>query len=286
MKLLRIGEAGEERPAALVAPGTIVRLDDVMNDLDGEFLASGGVERIRAIVASRQASGDVHPLGSTRIGAPIVRPHQIICVGLNYRDHAAESGLAVPDEPILFTKSPNSICGPDDDIVMPRGGEKLDWEIELGVVIGRRAHNLDSPAEAAAVIAGWTLVHDVSERAFQLERGGQWLKGKSSPTFNPVGPWLVTADEVSDVNSLRMVLDVDGIRRQDGTTADMIFDPFTIVWYISQFMALEPGDLINTGTPAGVGMGFRPPVWLTPGSVVDLEIEGLGHQRQTVVGSR
>ncbi|MEU2257736.1 fumarylacetoacetate hydrolase family protein [Nocardia xishanensis] len=207
-------------------------------------------------------------------------------MGLNYRDHAAETGQAVPEEPILFTKSPNTLIGPNDDVRIPRGATKVDWEVELGIVIGKRASYLDSPEQAKEHIAGWILVNDVSERAFQMERGGQWLKGKSAETFNPAGPWVATQDEIPNVLDLAMRLDVNGVRRQDGSTSTMIFDPFTIVRYISQFMVLEPGDLINTGTPPGVGMGFSPPIWLQQGDVMDVCIDGLGRQRQRVVGPR
>jgi 2-keto-4-pentenoate hydratase/2-oxohepta-3-ene-1,7-dioic acid hydratase in catechol pathway len=205
---------------------------------------------------------------------------------LNYRDHAAETGQAVPDEPILFTKSPNTLIGPNDDVRIPRGSAKTDWEVELGIVIGRRTSYLDSVEEAREAIAGFLVVNDVSERAFQVERGGQWSKGKSAETFNPAGPWLVTLDEIDDVGALDMWLDVNGTRRQTGNTKTMIFDPFFIVHYLSQFLVLEPGDLINTGTPPGVGMGFVPPIWLQPGDVMELGIEGLGFQRQNVLGPR
>jgi 2-keto-4-pentenoate hydratase/2-oxohepta-3-ene-1,7-dioic acid hydratase in catechol pathway len=225
-------------------------------------------------------------IAGNRIGAPFARPHQILCIGLNYRDHAAETGQLVPDEPILFTKSPNTLIGPDDDVRIPRGSMKTDWEVELGIVIGRRASYLESAADARDAIAGFCVVNDVSERSFQLERNGQWSKGKSAETFNPAGPWLVTPDEVTDVTSLDMWLDVNGIRRQTGTTSQMIFDPYFLVEYLSQFLVLEPGDLINTGTPPGVGMGLSPQVWLRPGDVIELGIQGLGAQRQTVVAPR
>jgi 2,4-didehydro-3-deoxy-L-rhamnonate hydrolase len=286
MKLARIGAAGAEKPAAFLTDDTYVDLADVVTDFDEAFFAGGGIERIRPLVAERADAGATRLLLGQRIGAPIARPHQIICVGLNYSDHAAETGQAVPDEPILFTKSPNTLIGPNDDVRIPRGSTKPDWEVELGIVIGKRASYLDSPEHAREHIAGWVVVNDVSERAFQLERGGQWLKGKSAETFNPVGPWLVTPDEVPDVMDLGMRLDVNGVRRQDGSTSTMIFDPFFIVHYISQFLVLEPGDLINTGTPPGVGMGFRPPIWLQPGDVMELEIDGLGPQRQTVLAPR
>jgi 2-keto-4-pentenoate hydratase/2-oxohepta-3-ene-1,7-dioic acid hydratase in catechol pathway len=205
---------------------------------------------------------------------------------LNYSDHAAETGQAVPDEPILFNKSPNTLVGPNDEVRIPRGSTKPDWEVELGIVIGRRTSYLNTVDEARDCIAGFLVVNDVSERAFQIERGGQWVKGKSAETFNPAGPWLVTPDEVEDVNNLDMWLDVNGVRRQTGNTKTMIFDPHFIVHYISQFLVLEPGDLINTGTPPGVGMGFDPQIWLGPGDVMELGITGLGAQRQRVLPPR
>ena len=286
MKLLRIGPAGSEKPAALASDDSYIDLSDVVDDFDERFFGSGGLERVRPIVADRLASGAVAPLAGLRVGAPISRPHQILCIGLNYSDHAAETGQAVPSEPILFTKSPNTLIGPDDDVRIPRGSTKPDWEVELGIVIGARTSYLDSVEDARGVIAGFVAVNDVSERAFQLERGGQWSKGKSAETFNPAGPWLVTPDEIDDVLSLDMWLDVNGVRRQTGSTSTMIFDPYFIVHYLSQFLVLEPGDLINTGTPPGVGMGFQPPIWLQPGDVMELGIEGLGRQRQNVLPPR
>jgi 2,4-diketo-3-deoxy-L-fuconate hydrolase len=286
MRLLRIGPSGHERPAALASEDTVVDLSDVVRDFDEEFFGSDGIDRIRPIVEERAAAGRVEPIGERRIGAPIARPHQILCIGLNYSDHAAETGQAVPEEPILFTKSPNTLVGPYDDVRIPRGATKPDWEVELGLVIGKRTSYLDSPDDARDAIAGWLVVNDVSERAFQMERGGQWAKGKSAETFNPAGPWLVTPDEIDDVLDLGMWLDVSGVRRQTGSTATMIFDPYTIVHYLSQFLVLEPGDLIDTGTPPGVGMGFRPPIWLQPGDVMELGIDGLGAQRQRVVAPR
>ena len=286
MKLMRIGAAGSEHPAALVGESTYVDLSDVVDDFDEAFFGSDGIERIRDVVAQRAAAGDVHELGGQRVGAPFARPHQILCIGLNYSDHAAETGQAVPDEPILFTKSPNTLIGPDDDVRIPRGATKPDWEVELGIVIGRRTAYLDSVEEARDAIAGYCVVNDVSERAFQMERGGQWSKGKSCETFNPAGPWLVTPDEIDDVLALDMWLDVSGVRRQTGSTSTMIFDPYYLVHYLSQFLVLEPGDLINTGTPPGVGLGFKPPVWLQPGDVMELGITGLGTQRQHVIAPR
>ncbi|MGA0566371.1 fumarylacetoacetate hydrolase family protein [Rathayibacter sp. KR2-224] len=286
MKLLRIGDIGAERPAVLVDADTVVDVSDVVADFDEAFFGGDGIESLRPLVAERVKQRQLTAIGTTRVGAPIARPHQVICVGLNFSDHAAETGQTVPDEPILFTKSPNTLVGPNDDVRMPRGATKLDWEVELGVVIGRRTSYLDSVDDARDHIAGWTLVNDISERSFQLERNGQWLKGKSAETFNPAGPWLVTPDEVPDVRQLSMWLDVNGVRRQNGSTTTMVFDPYFIVHYVSQFLVLEPGDLINTGTPPGVGMGFTPPIWLNVGDAMELGIDGLGIQRQLVIGPR
>ena len=286
MYLMRIGPPGAEKPVARVNDESYVDLSDLVDDFDERFLGDGGLERIRPIVAERAASGQTSRFAGERVGAPIARPHQIICVGLNFSDHAAETGQDVPLEPILFTKSPNTLVGPYDDVRIPRGSTKPDWEVELGIVIGKRTSYLSSIEEAGDHIAGWVVVNDVSERAFQMERGGQWLKGKSCETFSPTGPWLVTTDEVPDVLALDMWLEVNGVRRQDGSTKTMIFDPYFIVHYISQFLVLEPGDLIPTGTPPGVGMGHDPQIWLQPDDVIELGISGLGSQRQTVVGPR
>jgi 2-keto-4-pentenoate hydratase/2-oxohepta-3-ene-1,7-dioic acid hydratase in catechol pathway len=280
---MRVGPAGSERPVALVDDGLVVDVSDLVEDLDETFFAADRWAELAEVVSARRSAGKVRALAAERVGAPIARPHQIVCVGLNYADHAAESGMPVPDEPILFSKSPNTLVGPDDDVVMPRGATRLDWEVELGVVVGRRSSYLASREDAAAAIAGYVVVNDVSERSFQLDRGGQWFKGKSAPTFNPAGPWLVTPDEVPDVLALSMILDVNGERCQDGSTATMIFDPFEVVRYISQFLVLEPGDLVNTGTPPGVGMGMSPPRYLAVGDVMELAIDGLGQQRQRVV---
>ena len=282
MKLIRIGTPGRERPAALVEDRLYVDLSDIVDDFDEGFFGSGMLNDLSLTVQERVEAGNTFPLDGERIGSPISRPHQIICVGLNYADHAEETAQEVPSEPILFTKSPNTMVGPRDDILIPPGASKLDWEVELGIVIGKRAQYLTSIAEAKEHVAGWVLVNDVSEREFQLERGGQWLKGKSAESFNPTGPFLATVDEIGDVSSLDMWLEVNGVRRQTGNTAAMIFDPFFLVHYISQFLVLEPGDLINTGTPPGVGMGLTPPVWLNAGDEIALGIDGLGEQRQTV----
>ena len=286
MYLMRIGQPGSEKPIVRLDDETYVDVSDLATDFDEAFFGSGGIERIKPVVQQRAAAGQVARFAGERIGAPFARPHQILCIGLNYSDHAAETGQTVPEEPILFTKSPNTLIGPNDDVRIPRGSTKTDWEVELGIVIGKRASYLDSPEEAREAIAGFVVVNDVSERAFQMERSGQWSKGKSAETFNPAGPWLVTPDEIADVNSLGMWLDVSGVRRQTGSTATMVFDAFFIVQYLSQFLVLEPGDLINTGTPPGVGIGFKPPVFLQPGDDMELGIDGLGSQRQNVLAPR
>ncbi len=285
MYLMRLGRPGREKPVVRIDDQTYVDVSDVVADFDEAFFAAG-TDQLAAVVAARTAAGQVERFAGERIGAPFARPHQILCIGLNYSDHAAETGQAVPAEPILFTKSPNTLIGPDDDVRIPRGSTKPDWEVELGIVIGRRTSYLDDVEQARAAIAGYVVVNDVSERAFQMERGGQWSKGKSAETFNPAGPWLVTPDEIADVLDLEMKLSVNGQVRQHGSTTTMIFDPYFIVHHLSQFMVLEPGDLINTGTPPGVGMGLKPPVWLQPGDVMELSIAGLGTQRQNVVAPR
>lgn len=286
MYLMRIGDAGAEKPIVRIDDASYIDVSDVVPDYNEAFFAGDGIAALRPIVSQRVDAGQVQAFAGERIGAPFARPHQILCIGLNYRDHAAETGQEVPTEPILFTKSPNTLIGPNDHVRIPRNSTKPDWEVELGVVVGQRCSYLDSLDQARAAIAGYCVVNDVSERAFQIERAGQWCKGKSAETFNPAGPWLVTPDELEDVGNLDMWLDVSGVRRQTGSTATMIFDPAFIVHYLSQFLVLEPGDLINTGTPPGVGMGHRPPVWLQPGDVIELGIQGLGSQRQVVLAPR
>jgi 2-keto-4-pentenoate hydratase/2-oxohepta-3-ene-1,7-dioic acid hydratase in catechol pathway len=249
-------------------------------EIDGAFLASGGVARVREALA-RDALPVIDAEG-LRIGAPIARPGKIVCIGLNYSDHAAESGADVPAEPVVFMKASNTLVGPYDEVLVPRDSVKTDWEVELAVVIGKRARYLESREEALAVVAGYAVANDVSEREFQLERGGQWDKGKSCETFNPMGPWLVTADEVGDPQALPLRLWVNGELRQNGDTKNMIFDVAEVVRYLSRFMVLEPGDVINTGTPAGVAMGMPGQPYLRAGDVVELEIGGLGRQRQSV----
>jgi 2,4-diketo-3-deoxy-L-fuconate hydrolase len=288
MFLMRIGAPGAEKPVVRIDEDSYVDVSDLVADFDEAFFGGhpGGLRALRGVVDGRVAKGEVRRFAGERVGAPIARPHQILCIGLNFSDHAAETGQRIPDEPILFTKSPNTLQGPNDDVRTPRGSTKLDWEVELGIVIGARTSYLDDKADAAAQIAGYCVVNDVSERSFQVERGGQWTKGKSAETFNPAGPWLVTPDEIDDVLDLGMWLDVNGVRRQTGSTATMIFDPLFVVHYLSQFLVLEPGDLINTGTPPGVGLGMTPPVWLRPGDVMTLGIDRLGAQRQRVIGPR
>ncbi|PCN46924.1 2-hydroxyhepta-2,4-diene-1,7-dioate isomerase [Curtobacterium sp. 'Ferrero'] len=283
MLFARLGPAGDEMPVAIDPEGTVYDLRPLTSDITGAFLAAdpGPV----ALVEHARAAGDLPTIpaddaGKMRRGAPVARPGKVVCIGLNYRDHAAETGAAIPTEPVVFMKDPSTVIGPDDQVLVPRGSTKTDWEVELALVIGTTARYCASEADAAACIAGYTIAHDVSEREFQLERGGQWDKGKSCETFNPLGPWLVTADAV-DPADLRMHLSVNGETRQDGTTADMVFRPAEIVRYLSQFMVLHPGDVVNTGTPAGVALGTGAP-YLAPGDVVELRIDGLGTQRQTV----
>lgn len=283
MRFARIGQPGYETPAVILTDDSYIDISEITADIDGDFLARFDRAAVAAYVENQQALGRTESLGDQRMGSPIARPHQVLCIGLNYADHAAESGMAIPEEPIVFNKAPNTVVGPFDDVVIPRGSNKTDWEVELGIIIGIRARYLASPEDAWAHIAGFTLVNDVSEREFQLERGGQWVKGKSCETFNPCGPWLVTPDEIDDVHDLGMWLDVNGQRRQTGSTRTMIFTVPHIVWYLSQFMVLEPGDLINTGTPPGVGLGMTPPAFLTVGDVMVLGIDRLGAQHQRVV---
>jgi 2,4-didehydro-3-deoxy-L-rhamnonate hydrolase len=282
MRLMRIGEAGRERPVVRVDDDHHVDVSDQFADFNEEFFGSGGIERVRALATERAAAGQVSAFGGERVGAPIARPHQIVCVGLNYADHARETGQPILAEPILFNKAPNTLIGPNDDVRLPRGSVKTDWEVELGVVIGRPAKYV-SEADALNYVAGYCVVNDVSERHFQAHRSGQWTKGKSHDTFGPIGPWLVTKDEVPDPNNLKMWLEVDGRRFQDGSTATMVYKVPFLVSYLSQFMSLQPGDIISTGTPPGVGMGQKPPVYLKPGQTMRLAIEGLGEQRQRTV---
>lgn len=282
MKLIRFGEFRKERPGILTEAGERIDLSAYFSDWNHEFLGGEGLSHLQELVSRRSAELP-RVAENVRWGAPIARPGKVICIGLNYSDHARETGAAVPAEPIVFMKASNTVVGPFDDLQIPRASEKTDWEVELGVVIGREARYLEGVEDARDHIAGYVLSHDVSERGFQLERGGQWTKGKSCDTFNPLGPFVVTADDLPYPRNLAMQLSVNGERRQAGNTSTMIFDVYTLVHYLSQFMTLEPGDLISTGTPPGVGMGMKPPRYLKPGDVVELEIEGLGRQRQRCV---
>jgi 2-keto-4-pentenoate hydratase/2-oxohepta-3-ene-1,7-dioic acid hydratase in catechol pathway len=279
VKLVRVGPPHGERPAVLADDGRLLDLSGLTADLDGAFLGSDGMDRARAaVIAGRLPELDPADL---RIGAPVARPGKVVCIGLNYRDHAAETGAAIPPRPVVFMKDPGTVVGPYDPVLIPRNSVKTDWEVELAVVIGTRARYLGEPADAAGVIAGYAISNDVSEREFQLEFSGQWDLGKSCETFNPLGPWLVTPDEVGDPQDLGMTLWVNGVHRQDGHTQNMIFEVAHLVWYLSQYMVLEPGDVINTGTPAGVALGLPGTPYLRPGDTVELAIDGLGHQRQT-----
>jgi 2,4-didehydro-3-deoxy-L-rhamnonate hydrolase len=278
MKLMRVGGPGHERPALLDESGAIRDLSAHVHDIAGDTLSAAGLARLREIPVD--ALPEVDP--ATRIGAPVSGVGKFICVGLNYSDHAAESGMAVPDQPVLFMKATSAITGPNDAVWIPRGSMKTDWEVELGVVIGERARHV-SRANALQHVAGYVLVNDLSERAFQLEHGGQWCKGKGCDTFGPIGPWLATRDEVPDPARLAMWLEVNGHRFQNGSTATMVFDVPFLVSYISSYMTLMPGDIISTGTPAGVGLGQKPPRYLKSGDVVELGIEGLGAQRQALI---
>ena len=282
MKLLRYGPAGQERPGMIDGQGRLRDLSAHVADITGPTLSAASLARLCAIDPATLPLVE----GTPRIGPCVGQVGKMVCVGLNYSDHAAESGMAVPTEPVLFFKATSAICGPDDDVEIPPGAEKVDWEVELGVVIGKTARYV-SKAEAMNYVAGYCIVNDVSERAYQLERGGQWDKGKGCDTFGPLGPWLVTRDEVPDAQALDMWLEVDGKRYQNGSTRTMIFDVPTLVSYISQFMSLQPGDVISTGTPPGVGLGQKPnPVYLRTGQVMHLYIAGLGEQRQRTVPAR
>jgi 2-keto-4-pentenoate hydratase/2-oxohepta-3-ene-1,7-dioic acid hydratase in catechol pathway len=281
MKLVRVGERGAERPAVLDDDEVARDLSGVVDDFGPGFFAGGGLARVAAAVA-----GGGLPAVSGRIGAPVARPGKVVCIGLNYSDHAAETGQAEPPRPVVFMKDPATVVGPFDDVLIPRGSAKTDWEVELGVVIGSAARYLRSPADGLAAVAGYAISHDVSERAFQLELSPQWDLGKSCETFNPLGPWLVTADEVPDPQQLGLRLSVNGRKRQDGSTSNMIFAVGYLVWYLSQYMVLEPGDLVNTGTPAGVALGLPDHPYLRDGDLVQLEIDGLGRAEQRFVAAR
>ena len=282
MKLLRYGPRGAERPGLLDAAGRVRDLSAHVWDIGGDTLTPDGLDRLRALDPSSLPLVEGRPQDGLRLGACVGSVGKFICIGLNYADHAAETNAPIPQEPIVFAKWTSAIVGPDDDVEIPRGSVKTDWEVELGVVIGKPGRYIDE-ADAMDHVAGYCVINDVSEREFQLERGGQWDKGKGNDTFGPLGPWLVTADEVADPQDVRLWLEVDGRRYQDGSTRTMIFTVRQIVAYLSRFMSLQSGDVISTGTPPGVGLGQKPPVFLSPGQVMSLGIEGLGNQRQRVV---
>ncbi|MEV6901954.1 fumarylacetoacetate hydrolase family protein [Amycolatopsis sp. NPDC051372] len=283
MQLVRLGAAGEERPFVRAGDGTLYDLSGLTADVDGAFLAADGLARVAAALEAGELPAAGPETASPRVGPPLASPGKVLCIGMNYRRHAEETGAAVPTEPVLFMKAPDVIVGPDDDVLIPRRSTSTDWEVELGVVIGKQARYLDSVEEALQHVAGYVVSNDVSEREFQLHRGGQWDKGKNCETFNPLGPALVTADEVPDPQDLGLRTWVNGKKVQDSSTKDMVFTVAEIVHYLSQFMVLRPGDLINTGTPEGVALGQpEPKPYLREGDVVELEIDGLGRQRQTL----
>lgn len=277
MKLMRVGQPGQEKPAILDAEGKVRDLSAHVKDIGGEAISPEGLKKIAAIDV-----GTLPVLNEERIGACVAGTGKFICIGLNFSDHAAETGATVPPEPVIFMKATSAIVGPNDNVTIPRGSEKTDWEVELGVVIGKTAKYV-SEADALDYVAGYCVSHDVSERAFQTERAGQWTKGKSCDTFGPIGPWLVTKDEITDPQNLGMWLKVNGQTMQDGSSKTMVYGVAHVVSYLSQFMSLHPGDVISTGTPPGVGMGLKPPRYLKAGDVVELGIEGLGSQKQTFV---
>src|SRR5262245_17099666 len=285
MKLARFGEPGAERPGVLLADGTRVDTSAAAADYDEAFFETDGPTRLREWIDTHAASAPRVAAG-VRLGPPIRRPGKIVCIGLNFRDHAAETGMALPSEPLVFLKAPTALAGPNDPVVVPRGGTKLDWEVELAVVIGRTARYVDV-SEAMEYVAGYVLFNDYSERAFQLERGGQFVKGKSADSFAPLGPYLATRDEIADAHNLGMWLTVNGQVRQKSTTANMVFDLPALLNYVTGFMTLAAGDVLSTGTPAGVALGMKPePIYLKPGDEVALGIDGLGEQRQRVIGYR
>ncbi len=278
MKLLRYGAQNQEQPGILDGAGNIRSLTGIIDDIAGDALSPASLNRLAALDPQKLPLVD----RSVRLGPPVARTGKIMCIGLNYADHAAETGAKLPTEPVLFMKATSSVSGPNDDIHIPRGSTQTDWEVELGVVIGSPA-KYASEAEALDYVAGYCISHDVSEHKFQKDRGGQWTKGKSCDTFGPLGPWLVTKDEIPDPQNLTLWLEVDGERRQNGTTCNMIFGVKKLVSYLSEFFTLQPGDIISTGTPPGVGLGMSPPTFLRPGQTVRLSVEGLGEQQQRVV---
>lgn len=281
MKLIRFGALGKEKPGVQLQEGTRLDVSQFIQDYDEAFFGIGGIEKLKVWLEKNKDHCPKVP-DTVRLGAPMARPSKIICVGLNYAKHAEESGMEPPKEPVLFFKASSAIVGPYDDIRLPKGSTKTDWEVELAIVIGKKASYV-SESEALTHVAGYVLHNDVSERAFQIERSGQWVKGKSCDTFAPLGPYIATADEIKDPNNLRLWLKLNGKRVQDSSTSDFIFNIQQVISYISQFMTLLPGDIISTGTPSGVGLGFDPPTYLTPGDEVELGVEGLGVSKQKVV---
>jgi len=281
MKLIRFGQPGKERPGLLLDDGRKIDSSEITSDYDEDFFAAGGLEKLRQWSQKKaEDAPEINP--NERLGSPVARPSKLLCIGLNFRDHAAETNSPLPEEPVLFSKATSALSGPFDNIIIPRGSEQTDWEVEIAVIIGKRASYI-TEAEAPEHIAGYVLHNDVSERSFQKDRGGQWVKGKSADSFAPLGPFMATTDEIDDVNNLGMWLTVNGEKMQDGNTSNLIFNIPHIVSYLSQFMSLLPGDIISTGTPAGVGMGMNPPRYLKPGDVIELGIDGLGNSRQNVV---
>jgi len=281
MKLIRFGALGKEKPGVQLQEGTRLDVSRFIQDYDEAFFGTGGIEKLKVWLEKNKDHCPKVP-NTVRLGAPMARPSKIICVGLNYAKHAEESGMEPPKEPVLFFKACSAIVGPYDDIRLPKGSTKTDWEVELAIVVGKKASYV-SESEALTHVAGYVLHNDVSERAFQIERSGQWAKGKSCDTFAPLGPYIATADEIKDPNNLRLWLKLNGKRVQDSSTSDFIFNIQQVISYISQFMTLLPGDIISTGTPSGVGLGFDPPTYLTPGDEVELGVEGLGVSKQKVV---
>lgn len=281
MKLIRHGEVGKERSGVLLKDGTRIDVSAFGSDYDEAFFASGGLEKLEQWLGANTSSAPRVQTG-VRLGPPVCRPSKIVCIGLNYRDHAEETGARIPQEPVIFFKSTTALVGPNDPLVIPKGGTKVDWEVEFAVVIGKKAQYV-SKEQALGYVAGYALHNDYSERSFQLERAGQWVKGKSADTFAPLGPFLATPDEILNPGNLKMWLKVNGEIQQSSSTANMIFDVATLVSYVSEFMTLLPGDVISTGTPAGVGLGMKPPQYLKAGDVVELGIESLGESRQQVV---
>ncbi|MAC50393.1 MAG: ureidoglycolate lyase [Verrucomicrobiales bacterium] len=281
MKLIRFGKQGEEKPGILLSNDEKIDVSSFVSDYDENFFESGGLASLKDWLNENESSAPRLD-DSIRLGSPIARPSKIICIGLNFKDHAAESGFDAPDEPLIFGKATSAICGPYDNIIIPRGSEQTDWEVELGVVIGKKTSYVDQD-QALDHVGGYVLHNDVSERAFQKDRGGQWIKGKSADTFAPMGPFMATPDEIDNIGDMRMWLNVNGENMQDGNTSNLIFSVDHVVSYLSQFMTLLAGDVISTGTPAGVGMGMNPEKYLKPGDVVELGIDGLGSSKQNVV---